>query len=94
MGAPRRARCARNAESRTPTNAHLKKMTLSWRPHARDDHIDYLWKCNGVKALVNRGPNYLHFIRRLALRANGARARDSTVYGVSSTIAKSFFGSG
>jgi len=34
----------------------------------------------------------LHFIRRLALRAKGARARDSTVYnGGSSTSAKSFF---
>ena len=32
-----------------------------------------------------------HFIRRLALRAKGARARDSTVYGGSSTSAKSFF---
>ena len=31
-----------------------------------------------------------HFIRRLALRAKGARARDSTVYGGSSTSAKSF----
>ena len=30
------------------------------------------------------------FIRRLALRAKGARARDSTVYGGSSTSAKSF----
>ena len=29
--------------------------------------------------------------RRLALRAKGARARDSTVYGGSSTSAKSFF---
>jgi hypothetical protein len=33
----------------------------------------------------------VHFIRRLALRAKGARARDSTVYGGSSTSAKSFF---
>ena len=39
----------------------------------------------------------IHFIRRLALRAKGARARDSTVYGrgsrveLSSTSAKSFF---
>ena len=36
-------------------------------------------------------PHSLHFIRRLALRAKGARARDSTVYGGSSTSAKSFF---
>ena len=40
-------------------------------------------------------PHSLHFIRRLALRAKGARARDSTVYGGSSTLsstsAKSFF---
>ena len=34
----------------------------------------------------------IHFIRRLALRAKGARARDRcTVYGGSSTSAKSFF---
>ena len=34
----------------------------------------------------------IHFIRRLALRAKGARAGgDSTVYGGSSTSAKSFF---
>jgi hypothetical protein len=33
----------------------------------------------------------LHFTRRLALRAKGARVRDSTVYGGSSTSAKSSF---
>jgi hypothetical protein len=33
----------------------------------------------------------LHFTRRLALRANGARVRDSTVYGGSSASAKSTF---
>ena len=32
-----------------------------------------------------------HFIRRLALRSKGARARDSTFYGGSSTSAKSIF---
>ena len=44
-----------------------------------------------LEAFGGISPHSLHFIRRLALRAKGARARDSTVYGASSTSAKSFF---
>ena len=44
-----------------------------------------------LEAFGGISPHSLHFIRRLALRAKGARARDSTVYGGSSTSAKSFF---
>jgi hypothetical protein len=50
-----------------------------------------------LEAFGGISPHSLHFIRRLAvaLRAKGARARDSTVYGGSSTLsstsAKSFF---
>ena len=36
-------------------------------------------------------PHSLHFIRRLAQRAKGARGRDGTVYGRSRTSARSFF---
>ena len=34
-----------------------------------------------LEAFGGISPHSLHFIRRLALRAKGARARDSTVYG-------------
>ena len=45
-----------------------------------------------LEAFGGISPHSLHFIRRLALGAKGARARDSTVYGGSSTSAmKSFF---
>ena len=44
-----------------------------------------------LEAFGGISPHSLHFIRRLALRAKGARARDSTVYGASSTSAKLFF---
>jgi hypothetical protein len=44
-----------------------------------------------LEAFGGISPHSLYFIRRLALRAKGARARDSTVYGGSSTSAKSFF---
>jgi hypothetical protein len=44
-----------------------------------------------LEAYSGISPHSLHFIRRLALRAKGARARDSTVYRGSSTSAKSFF---
>ena len=37
MGAPRRARSARTVESRTPTNAHLKKVLRVFLGASLDD---------------------------------------------------------
>ena len=84
----------------------MKRRRPPFRPHDQGRQCqgtgggDYEDALRNKKALVipmileafgGISPHSLHFIRRLALRAKGARARDSTVYGGSSTSAKSFF---